>query len=75
MTFRYFGVVAAVSGSLFFLFEYGYSKGLKAISQSKQKQKHRKADLSKDEKDKTICISEPLIKSKEQMNVNVKPNI
>ena len=72
MTFRYFGVVGAVSGFLFFLFEYGYRKGLQVISQSKQKQKHRKANINKDEKDKTICISEPLVKSKEEMNVKVE---
>ena len=63
-----------MSGFLFFLFEYGYSKGLKATSQSKQKQIHRRVDISKDEKDETIRISEPLIKSKEEMNIRVEPN-
>ena len=74
MTFRYFGVAAAVSGLLLFIYEFAYRKGLKAIFQSKQKKNKRQTNSNKDIKDNTNCTSEPLIKSKDILVVKVEPN-
>ena len=42
LTFRYFGVAAAVAGLLLFLYEFGYQKGWKTVFQPNQKEKERK---------------------------------
>ena len=74
LTFRYFGVAAAVAGLLLFLYEFGYQKGWKTVFQSNQKEKERKIEHMKENKDNIILISEPLIKSKDAIIVKAKPN-
>ena len=73
MTFRYFGVAAAVSGLLLFIYEFGYRKRFKIIFQSKRKTNQRQTNSDKDIKDNTICTSEPLIKSKDVLVVKTEP--
>jgi hypothetical protein len=58
LTFRYFGIAAAVAGFLYFLYDFGYVKGLKCISQSNNSVTN-KDYTPKDEK--TVTTSEPLI--------------
>ena len=74
LTFRYFGVAAAVAGLLLFLYEFGYQKGWKNVFQSNRKEKERKIEHIKENKDNIILISEPLIKSKDAIIVKAKPN-
>ena len=74
LTFRYFGVAAAVAGLLLFLYEFGYQKGWKSVFQSNQKEKERKIEHIKENKDNIILISEPLIKSKDAIIVKAKSN-
>ena len=58
LTFRYFGIAAAVSGFLYFLYDFGYVKGLKCICQSNNSVPN-KDYTTKDQK--TMVTSEPLI--------------
>lgn len=69
LTFRYFGVAAAVAGLLLFLYEFGYQKGWKTFFKPTQKGKERKIEHINENKDDIILISEPLIKSKNAMIV------
>ena len=67
MTFRYFGVVAAVSGLIYFLYEFGYVKGYKRVTGSKVPNKEKITGSEKqqeEEKEKNVILSEPLIESK-----------
>ena len=67
MTFRYFGVVAAVSGLIYFLYEFGYVKGYIHVTRSKVSNKERSRGLEKrqeEENDKNVILSVPLIDSK-----------
>ena len=74
LTFRYFGVAAAVAGLLLFLYEFGYQKGWKTVFQPNQKEKERKIEHIKENKDNIILISEPLIKSNDAIIVKAKTN-
>ena len=74
LTFRYFGVAAAVAGLLLFLYEFGYKKDWKTVCQPNQKEKDGKIENIKDNKENIILISEPLIKSKDAIIVKTKPN-
>ena len=74
LTFRYFGVAAAVAGLLLFLYEFGYQRSWKTVFKPNQKGKERKIDHINENKDNIILISEPLIKSKDAMIVESKPN-
>ena len=67
MTFRYFGVVAAVSGLIYFSYEFGYVKGYISVTGSKVPNKDKNHGLEKrqdEEKEKNVILSEPLIDSK-----------
>ena len=67
LTFRYFGVVAAVSGLIYFSYEFGYVKGYKRVTGSKVPNKDKNHGLEKrqdEEKEKNVILSEPLIDSK-----------
>ena len=74
LTFRYFGVAAAVAGLLLFFYEFGYRKGCKLVFHSNAEETKRKSENFKHNKDNAISISEPLIKSKNISIVKAKSN-
>ena len=74
LTFRYFGVAAAVAGLLLFFYEFGYRKGCKLVFHSNAKETKRKSESLKHNQDNAILISEPLIKSKNVSIVKAKSN-
>ena len=74
LTFRYFGVAAAVAGLLLFFYEFGYRKGCKVVFHSNAKETKRKSEHLQHKQDNAILISEPLIKSKNVSIVKAKSN-
>ena len=59
LTFRYFGVAAAVFGLLYFLFEFGYVKGWRKMHLEVDEPKNKKYSTSPDERN--IVVEAPLI--------------
>ena len=66
LTFRYFGIAAAVSGFLYFLYDFGYVKRLKCMLESNNSVPNK--DYASNDQ-KTMVTSEPLIHSENKQTI------